>query len=273
MTGRRSGYRTRAHANPLAPGHFAVPLSPDSIDRAAWYAGNADVRIRLADIGCGYGGLLFYLSSYRDRAYGMLGVEIRAAVARHCQLTLQRQRAADATAYPNIAFVYANAQRHLPNLLRGRSLDAMLFAYPDPHFKARTHRRRILSRALLQQYVYFLRPGGRLYASTDVEELFRWMLERLDDCPLLRCVHMSAVRTGQSRFNLAEAGELPAVPSQPVDVEAFLQSDVLARAVRDYSDEGQRVARQHGDKFLLVYEKRGVEEERAAGEGDGASGA
>ena len=49
----------------------------------------------------------------------------------------------------------------------------------DPHFKASTHRRRIISRAQLADYAYLLRPGGMLYTITDVEEVGTWMREKV----------------------------------------------------------------------------------------------
>ena len=49
----------------------------------------------------------------------------------------------------------------------------------DPHFKAGTHRRRIISRAQLADYAYLLAPGGVLYTITDVPELGQWMREKV----------------------------------------------------------------------------------------------
>ena len=49
----------------------------------------------------------------------------------------------------------------------------------DPHFKAGTHRRRIISRAQLADYAYLLAPGGILYTITDVPELGQWMREKV----------------------------------------------------------------------------------------------
>ena len=54
----------------------------------------------------------------------------------------------------------------------------------DPHFKASTHRRRIISRAQLADYAYMLRPGGMLYTITDVKEVGTWMREKVS-CPMV----------------------------------------------------------------------------------------
>ena len=54
----------------------------------------------------------------------------------------------------------------------------------DPHFKAGTHRRRIISRAQLADYAYLLAPGGMLYTITDVPELGQWMRDKVRPHPL-----------------------------------------------------------------------------------------
>ena len=56
--------------------------------------------------------------------------------------------------------------RYLPNYFRKHQLEKMFFCFPDPHFKVKNHRRRIISLALLNDYAYFLKPGGRLYTIT-----------------------------------------------------------------------------------------------------------
>ena len=61
--------------------------------------------------------------------------------------------------------------RHLPNFLRPGEVSRIFICFPDPHFKAKNHRRRIVSETMLGEYAYLLRPGGRLYLVTDVLEL------------------------------------------------------------------------------------------------------
>jgi tRNA G46 methylase TrmB len=45
-------------------------------------------------------------------------------------------------------------------------LEKIFFCFPDPHFKAKNFRRRIISSILLSEYAYFLAPNARLYAIT-----------------------------------------------------------------------------------------------------------
>jgi tRNA (guanine-N7-)-methyltransferase len=50
--------------------------------------------------------------------------------------------------------------------------------FPDPHFKVKNFRRRIISDTMLSEYAYFLKEGGRLYTVTDVEDLHLWHVEK-----------------------------------------------------------------------------------------------
>lgn len=98
-----------------------------------------------------------------------------------------------------------NAMRYLPHYFSKGQLTKLFFCFPDPQFKQRNHRRRIVrcdrvaaiarpptlahalvscacelanSTALLAEYAYLLAPGGILYTITDVEELHNWHVEK-----------------------------------------------------------------------------------------------
>lgn len=66
-------YRQRAHSNPIADHCFDYPIHPSSFDWSLLYpkfinsGANQDNQVRMADIGCGYGGLLVELSSMFPR--------------------------------------------------------------------------------------------------------------------------------------------------------------------------------------------------------------
>jgi tRNA (guanine-N7-)-methyltransferase len=77
-----------------------------------------------------------------------------------------------------------NAMKYLPNYFEKGQLEKMFFLFPDPHFKEKNHRRRIISTALLAEYAYVMAIGGILYTITDVQELGEWMKSTLDSHPL-----------------------------------------------------------------------------------------
>jgi tRNA (guanine-N7-)-methyltransferase len=87
---RKRFYRARAHSNPLSDSHFPVPVSPEEFDLSQHYPryfpadkgggeAAASPRIRFADVGCGFGGLLVGLSPlFPDKL--MIGMELRDKV-------------------------------------------------------------------------------------------------------------------------------------------------------------------------------------------------
>lgn len=56
----------------------------------------------------------------------------------------------------------------------------------NPVFFTDNHRRRIISRWLLDEYAYCLAPGGKLYCITDVADLFEWMTSHCENHPLFK---------------------------------------------------------------------------------------
>ena len=64
----------------------------------------------------------------------------------------------------------------------------MFFCFADPHFKKSNHRKRIVNTALLTDYAYVLRPGGKVYVVTDVEDLHNWQVSKLEEHPMFERV-------------------------------------------------------------------------------------
>lgn len=157
-------------------------------------------------------------------------MEIRVKVTDFVQrriLALREQAAAGSeTTYQNVAVIRANAMKFLPNFFHRAQLSKMFFLFPDPHFKRKKHKARIISQTLLSEYAYILQPGGRLYTVTDVRDLHDWMVKHLD-----------------------------AHPSFERLAEAELADDPVVAAIMDRTEEGQKVTRNQGDKFPAVYRR------------------
>jgi len=105
-------------------------------------------------------------------------------------------------------------------------LEKLFFCFPDPHFKKRKHRRRIISPTLLSEYAYVLRPGGLVYTVTDVEDLHQWMATHLRNHPL---------------FEQVSSDELA--------------GDVCIPHVMTASEEAKKVERNSGAKYLAVFRR------------------
>ena len=86
----------------------------------------------------------------------------------------------------------------------------MFFLFPDPHFKKKKHKARIISTGLLAEYAYALKVDGILYTVTDVKDLHEWMVKHLDEHPLfVRMTESELVRfcnPTKHRFNSYEGG-------------------------------------------------------------------
>lgn len=132
-------------------------------------------------------------------------------------------------AYQNVSVVRANAMKFLPNYFPKHSLSALFFLFPDPHFKQRKHKARIISPTLLAEYAYAMRPGGIVYTITDVHDLHQWMKAHLDDFPLF----------------------------QPVDEETLRAEGKgpIVDAVYTSTEEGKKVERNKGEKWLACYRR------------------
>lgn len=163
-------------------------------------------------------------------------MEIRVQVSQYVEDRIAALRVTSASAevpppgnYQNISIVRANAMKFLPNYFTKHSLSSLFFLFPDPHFKSRKHKARIISPTLLAEYAYALRPGGIIYTITDVKDLHDWMKSHLERFPL---------------FNYIDEDTLRAEGKGPI-VDAVYTS----------TEEGKKVERNKGEKWLACFKR------------------
>ncbi|KAL9549222.1 tRNA (guanine-N(7)-)-methyltransferase (tRNA(m7G46)-methyltransferase) [Mucor bainieri] len=229
---RKRFYRQRAHANPFSDHQLEYPAEPKLMDWTRHYPqyypakeGEEQKKVEFADIGCGYGGLLIALAPlFPDKL--MLGMEIRTKVEDYVYERIKALRVQKPGDYQNVSIMRMNAMKFLPNFFEKGQLSKVFFLFPDPHFKQRKHKARIISSTLLAEYAYALRVGGILYTITDVKDLHLWMVKHLDEHPLFE------------KLTDEECENDPAVPH-----------------VRTATEEGKKVARNQGDKYLACYRR------------------
>ncbi|GBF95069.1 tRNA (guanine-N(7)-)-methyltransferase [Raphidocelis subcapitata] len=236
---RKSMYRARAHSNPFNDPIYDVPPHPDDMDWAKHFpervqrGGEASTSgadsaplVRFADIGCGFGGLLIKLAPlYPDTL--MVGMELRDKVAEYVRERIACLRHEHPGEYHNASVLRTNSMKFLPNYFKKGQLTKMFFLFPDPHFKACNHRRRIIQTHLLTEYAHLLAPGGWIYTITDVPELGEWMRSRLESHPAF----------------------------EPIP-EAEVDADPAAQLLVESSEEGQKVARNGGTTYRAVFRRR-----------------
>ena len=132
--------------------------------------------------------------------------------------------------------------KFLPNFFTRHQLSKIFICFPDPHFKARKHKARIISETLNAEYAYVLRPGGLLYTITDVEEYHHWILDHFRQEPV----------PGQE--GEVEQGGIKDLWERVSDEE--VQQDKCVQLMKDATEEGQKVSRFEGLKFVAVYRRK-----------------
>lgn len=223
-------YRQRAHSNPFSDHQLEYPLNPQSMNWSDLYEGDSNEPPTVADIGCGFGGLLVSLSTLLPDKRS-IGMEIRMQVTQYVEeriraLRSQEKKETKGPGYRNVAVLRANAMKFLPNFFPKAHLEKVFFCFPDPHFKNRKHKARIISPTLLSEYAYVIRPEGTVYTITDVKDLHEWMVKHLDSHPLFE----------------RQSAE-------------FEENDECAKQMRVVTEEGKKVERNQGSKYVACYRR------------------
>ncbi|OQO12078.1 hypothetical protein B0A48_02717 [Cryoendolithus antarcticus] len=311
-------YRQRAHANPFSDHALTYPASPSQMDWTPHYPSfvatksevkpesdaadeattpRLDRQLEIADIGCGFGGLLFALApKYPDSL--ILGLEIRTSVTEYVEQKILAMRAQAKNpsvqpnitklgpldedtkppkselnedtkppptnpdpsptavspsqvpgSYTNISVLRANTMKFLPNLFPPTSLSKIFLCFPDPHFKTRKHKARIVSPGLVSEYAYVMKPGGVAYTITDVEDLHLWMCSAFRGSGgLFEEVPGDVWEEREGEDGLDGGGK-----GMGEAWEAEVREDV--RIMREETEEGKKVTRNGGQKFVGVWRR------------------
>jgi tRNA (guanine-N7-)-methyltransferase len=154
-----------------------------------------------------------------------------------------------APTYQNIAALRTNTMKFLPNFFSRHQLSKIFICFPDPHFKARKHKARIVSASLNAEYAFVLRPGGLLYTITDVEELHRWMVAHFDAD--------GRREEGCEDGDGAGGGEAAGIKELWERLtEEELEMDECVRVMKEDTEEGKKVARNKGMKYVAVWRRK-----------------
>ena len=143
--------------------HFvALADLPVPLDPATLFPTTAPIEL---EVGSGKGLFLDTASAARpDRNF--LGAELAVGYARLCAARLARRAAS------NARMIQGDATWLVRGLLPDACLAAIHVYFPDPWWKARHRKRRVLSEPFLAHVGRALVSGGELHVWTDVEEYF-----------------------------------------------------------------------------------------------------
>ena len=156
----------RQHVNPLSINFNEIERIPPLTKMF----GDSKLNLHL-DIGCAAGDFLFDLALV-NTSWNYLGIEIRERLVKNARLNaIERE-------IKNLYFLFGNAHNIL-NDVQGKSIinntKSISFNFPDPWFKKRHSKRRIIQPEFINILSSSLQKGSLIFVKTDVKDLFDYM--------------------------------------------------------------------------------------------------
>lgn len=166
--------KIRQHVNPLGE-HFmrvrARPaLRPAGLDPAC--------RVEV-ELGCADAEFSFQLAANHPE-WLVVGLEIREPC-----LERNRERVQQ-LGLGNLVFAYSNLNVDLDQVFAPGSVDRFHLLFPDPWFKERHRKRRVIEPELVRVIATQLRAGGELHVASDVWDVALEIMEVVEGCAPLR---------------------------------------------------------------------------------------
>ena len=194
--------RVHQHVNPLSPYYRQ---EPDPVDLAEIYE-RPDQPLHL-DVGCARGRFILKMAAEKAR-WNYLGIEIREP------LVDEANRLAKEAGLTNLHYVFCNAMLWLDRLLSdipNGILQTVTIQFPDPWFKQKHAKRRMVNRELVDSVSKRLTRGGKVFLQTDIQplsdEMFRQF--RLSDVYEEQIVEQNPFPIKTEREIAVEARDLP----------------------------------------------------------------
>jgi len=140
---------------------------PQPFDPAQLFGREAPLEV---EVGSGKG---LFLASAAAAApqHNFLGIEVAGKYARFAAARLAKRELA------NAVMLHGDGLGLFRERLADASLAAVHVYFPDPWWKQRHHKRRVMNEPFLQDVVRTLAPGGSLHFWTDVEDYYDASLE------------------------------------------------------------------------------------------------
>jgi len=156
----------RQHVNPLSSNFNQVERIPSLSE----IYGDSKLNLHL-DIGCAAGEFLFDLALH-NTSWNYMGIEIREKLVKNAKLKVIERE------INNLYFVFGNANNILNDAQSKfiiSNLKSISFNFPDPWFKKRHHKRRVIQPKFINILSNSLQKGTLIFIKTDVKDLFDYM--------------------------------------------------------------------------------------------------
>lgn len=161
--------RVREHVNPLAAKYQTPPAIP------VWSSIYADCDRPLhLDIGCARGRFVLQMAEI-EPDWNYLGLEIREPLVDQANQWRTEQ------GLTNLHYLSCNANNTLRPLLQSLpsgALRRVTIQFPDPWFKKRHHKRRVVQPGLVQDLADFLSSGAIVFLQSDILDVAEEMRDR-----------------------------------------------------------------------------------------------
>lgn len=161
----------RKHCNPLT--------FRDEVEKPDWSEVFAVKRPLEIDIGCGKGDFIFERAE-NNPDINVIGIDVREAF-----FEILKKRRSDYEK-DNIFVLRANINFSITELFKPETISKIHIYFPDPWFKKRHQKRRIVTPELIDNCLSILVTGGELHLATDVEPLAAEMLEICAEKPTIK---------------------------------------------------------------------------------------
>lgn len=197
--------RVREHVNPLSQ-KYQSPVSPP--DWSKVYA--LPKQSLHVDIGCGRGRFLLKMAQIRPD-WNFLGLEIRQP------LVIQANTWRDELGLTNLHYIFCNVNNSLRSLLNSQLVQGVTIQFPDPWFKRRHQKRRLVQPELVEDLAC-LQVGGYLFIQSDIEAVAIEMRDRFQAHPAF----------------INQAGSGSWIPNNPMPIPSERELSVLEQGLPVY---------------------------------------
>ena len=156
----------RQHVNPLSKNFKELKQIPPLNQIFE----NPNLPLHL-DIGCASGDFLLELA-IKNKNWNYLGIEIREKLVTNANRRIEGQE------IKNLYFSFGNANNIFLDNEHKFLLDytkSISFNFPDPWFKKKHFKRRVIQTELVNNLSNSLQNGTLIYIKTDVKDLFEYM--------------------------------------------------------------------------------------------------
>ncbi len=172
--------RIRQHVNPL------LRKFQDRIELPDWQTVYSDLALPLhLDIGCARGKFLLEMAQLHPET-NFLGIEIRRPLVEDANREKER------LGLSNLHYLFGSINYSVEDIFQSLPENVLQYIsvqFPDPWFKRKHNKRRVIQPELVNSLIAYLQPQGTVFLQSDIEEVALEMTARFAEHPLLDKQH------------------------------------------------------------------------------------